>query len=246
MKSKLKVGIDINEILRAKWLQFDRYYVEEFGEDGVPKDKPYSYNYFETYEWKNTIKVIKELKEPGEMPENINPIDYQIDDSGNALADNFLFKVPEKIELTPKEVYNTFIYEDYCFEIHGSAPIMYKNMDVDVDKFYMKYKDTVDFILMSKENRFSIPPTLFFLSKMNSRFNNIMFFDDEKDMWKSCDILITTNPDLLNSVPFGKMCIKVNRPYNESINNKLITILQLVELIDNKLFEKIIKYKKIK
>ena len=27
---KIKVGISIDEILRAKWLQFDRYYVQEF------------------------------------------------------------------------------------------------------------------------------------------------------------------------------------------------------------------------
>ena len=37
--SKVKVGIDINEILRARWLQFDRFYVQEYGEDQVPEDQ---------------------------------------------------------------------------------------------------------------------------------------------------------------------------------------------------------------
>ena len=43
------VGIDIDEILRAKWLQFDKYYVEEFGLDGVPKEQEYVYDFFNNF-----------------------------------------------------------------------------------------------------------------------------------------------------------------------------------------------------
>ena len=42
MKNKLRIGIDINEVLRSTWLQFDRYYYEQFGNEGIP-DKPYVY-----------------------------------------------------------------------------------------------------------------------------------------------------------------------------------------------------------
>jgi hypothetical protein len=241
---KIKVGIDINEILRAKWLQFDRFYVQEFGEDGVPKEQPYQYDFFKTYQWNETHEIQKELKEPEEMPEDINPLDYALDDSGEAPADTFLFKKGEKKVLSPKEVYNRFMYEDYCFEIHASAPIMYKGMDLHVNNFYLKYGNTADFTLFSVENRFSIPPTLFFLSKMTSRFKNYQFVDKPLDMWNDVDVLITTDPEILMlGAPWGKKLIKLKRPYNENIPMGSIEVLQLADLIDDEKFEKIIKYK---
>ena len=54
---KIKVGISIDEILRAKWLQFDRYYVQEFGEDGVP-DNPYVYDFFNNYKFNDIVEKI--------------------------------------------------------------------------------------------------------------------------------------------------------------------------------------------
>ena len=61
MSKKLMIGIDINEVLRAKWIQFDKYYIEEFGEGGAPKGNPYVYDYFNSYEFKDTVEVEKEL-----------------------------------------------------------------------------------------------------------------------------------------------------------------------------------------
>lgn len=241
--SKSRIGIDINEVLRARWLQFDRFYSQEFGED--QHVSTYVYDLFNGYKWEDKIEVIKELKEPEDMPENINPLDYQVDGkTGEANADIFLFKKPEEIKLSAKEVYNRFMYEDYCFEIHGSAPIMYKNMDVHVKNFYLKYSEKADFVVMSVENHFSIPPTLFFLSK-TCRFKEYLFVDNAVDMWKHCDILITTDPEILKlGTPWGKKLIKLKRPYNESINVGNIEVLQIADLIDNPDFEKIIKYKK--
>ena len=197
--SKLKVGIDINEVLRARWLQFDRYYVQEFGEDSVPKDQAYVFDLFENYKWEDTVEEVKELKEPEDMPEDINPLEYQVDNNGEAEADIFLFKKTEEVKLTAKQVYNRFMYEDYLLEIHGSAPFMYRGMDLDVNNFLEKYGDTVDFVALSVENKFSIPPTLFFLSKMSSRFKNIAFVDKAEDMWNHTDVLITTNPEILDA-----------------------------------------------
>jgi|GEM_PF-1298097 len=243
--NKKNVGIDIDEILRAKWLQFDKYYVEEFGLDGVPKEQEYVYDFFNNYKFNDVEEIIKELKEPEDIPENISPLEYQLNDKNEAPADFLLFKKENKIKLTSKEVYNRFMYEDYLFEIHGSAPMMYRNMDVDGNKFYDKYCDTVNFTLFSVENRFSIPPTLFFLSKIKSRFENIRFVKKSIEMWNNIDILITTDPEILKlGTPWFKKLIKVKRPYNEKFNSYSMEILQIAELIENKDFEKIIKYKK--
>lgn len=244
-KKKIRIGIDINEIFRAKWIQFDRYYVEEFGDKDVTEEN-YVFDFFENYKWESTSEMVKELKEPEDMPENINPIDYQIDrETGEAPADFALFKKSENVELTPKEVYNRFMYQDYLLEIHGLAPFMYKNMDVDVTKFYLKYRDHVDFTVMSVENELSIPPTLFFMSKMVSKFNNYRFVDDSLKMLEYVDILITTDPKILNSdIPEGKKVIKLSRPYNVDSKNGCIEneILQINDLNSNVEFEKLINF----
>jgi hypothetical protein len=243
--SKLSIGIDINEILRAKWLQFDRFYAQEFGEEGIPKEYPYSYDFFKDYQWKDTIETIKELKEPEEMPDNINPTHFQVDEkTGEADADTFLFKKSEEVNISAKEVYNRFMYEDYCFEIFGSATMMYKGMDLQVNNFLEKYQKFVDFTVMSVENKFSIPPTLFFLSKITSRFKNYRFVNEAHQMWDYVDVLITSDPELLKmGTPWGRKLIKIKRPYNENIKAGSLEVLQINDLFENPEFEKIIKYK---
>lgn len=240
MNKKLKIGIDINETLRAKWLQFDRFYVTEFGEEGVPEE-PYVYDFFKHYKWEDRKEVVNILKE--DAPEDINPKFYQVDEkTGEAQADPFLFK-KEEHELTAKEVYNKFMYEDFLFEIYGSAPIMYKNMDVDLKKFFKKYSNHVDFFILSKENWFSIPPTLFFLSKCNLRFKNYKFCESNVEMWEDVDVLITTDPELLTNIPENKKVVKLKRPYNQDIENDF-DLLHINDLIENKEFQKIINYEK--
>lgn len=245
--TKKRVGIDINEILRARWLQFDRYYDQEFGGEDEPQPEIYSYDFFNDYRWEDTVETEQELKEPDEMPDNINPIHYQLNDDGKSDADAFLFKKEKKTELTAREIYNRFMYQDFLFEIHGSAPMMYRNMDVDVNNFLMKYENNVDFTVLSVENKFSIPPTLFFLSKIQARFKNYVFVEKSMNMWKHVDVLITTDPEILKyGSPWGKKLIKLNRPYNEDINAGDMEALQIKDLIEDKKFQKIIKYKKSK
>jgi len=245
--SKLRIGIDIDEVLRAKWLQFDRFYAQEFGEEDIPEEQPYVYDLFKDYPWKDITEKVKEMREPEDTPDTINPIDYQLDETGEAPADFLIFKKEEEVKLSAKEVYNRFMYEDYLFEINAAAPIMYKGMDLHVNNFLQKYEDFADFVVMSPENRFSIPPTLFFLSKMSCRFREYIFVDKATDMWKNVDVLITTDPEILNlGAPWGKKLIKLNRPYNEKIKAGSLEVLQIAELIENSDFEKLVKYKKTK
>jgi len=209
---KLVIGIDIDEVLRHKWLQFDRYYAAEYGEDDIP-EQPYCFDYFKHYKWEDTVEKENYLNE--DIPDDINPLDYQIDkETGEAPVDAIAFR-SGSTELTAKEVYNRFMYQDFLFEIYGSAPIMYKQMDLHVERFYRKYKDTVDFIIVSKENSLSIPSTMFFLSRMFSRFKNYKFVETTEEKWEGIDVLITTDPEILDAgTPDGKKVIKLARPYN--------------------------------
>ncbi|MFW6242701.1 MAG: hypothetical protein ACOC2W_00920 [bacterium] len=242
---KVNVGIDIDEIFRAKWLQFDKYYVEEFGEDGVPENEPYVFDFFEHYKWEDTVEETRELKELEDMPEDINPQFYQVDnETGEALADDLIFKKKEKNLITAREMYDRFMYEDYLFELHGSAPLMYKGMDLHINNLLLKYCEKVNFIVKSVENRLTIPPTLFFLSRMSSRFDKYEFVSNANELWKNVDVLITTNPELIKKgPPLGKKLIKLDRPYNKDLGDCDLTALHLNDLNGNKKFEKIIKYK---
>jgi len=242
--SKKVIGIDINEVLRYRWLQFDRFYVDEFGEAGVP-EIAYVYDFWKEYEWKDKEETTNFLKE--DLPEDISPLDYKIDEeTGEAPVDSFAFSAETNI-VEAREIYKRFMYEDFLFEIHGSAPMMYKGLDKDLENFYTKFKDQFDIKIVSKENWFSIPPTLFFLSKCMPRITNYNFVESNEEVWNGVDILITTDPELLVDVPRGKKVIKVQRPYNENLKTKTkIEIFQIVDLLGSKEFEKIIGYKKQK
>ena len=239
---KIKIGIDINEVLRARWVQFDKYYVEEFGEEGVPEE-PYVYDFFNGYKWEDKVEKTDYLNE--DLPDDINPLDYQVDkETGKAPVDHLAFKT-KKAKLTAKEVYNRFMYEDYVLEIHGSAPVMYKQMDLHIEKFYLKYFDHADFVLKSQENWFSIGSTLFFLSKIRSRFKKYHFVENKDEMWEDIDVLITTDPEIIDGeIPDGKKVIKLERPYNTKSQKGAIDdkILQIHDLNGNEKFEKIINY----
>lgn len=243
---KIRIGIDIDEVLRAKWLQFDKYYAAEFGEDNIPESVGYTHDFFGSYPWNDMQEKTRYLKEPEDIPENINPLDYQKDQNENeAPADFAIFKPEEKTNLTAKDVYNRFMYEDYLLELHGSAPMMYKNMDLHINTFLQKYDHFVDFTIISKENWFSIPPTLFFLSKIMSRFKRYIFVDEFKDYWKrGHDLIITANPDVINAKPKTKKHIKLDRPYNKEVDSgEIKDILHLNDLSTNEEFEKLVKYK---
>ncbi|MFA5366499.1 MAG: hypothetical protein WC333_01055 [Dehalococcoidia bacterium] len=240
--NKPRVGIDINEVVRARWFQFDKFYIQEFGEEGAPKDRVY--DLFSNYKWEDGVEITKELREPGEMPDGINPTDYQVNEkTGEAPADIFLFKKGEE-KLTAKEKFNRFIYEDFVYEIHGSAPLIYKGLDLHLKEFCFKYRDSAEISILSVENVFSIPSTLFFLSKIASRFNNYCFLDKAIDMWKHADVLITSDPELIVlGAPWGKKLIKVVRPYNRELKKGSTDVANFNELLNNENFEKIIRYK---
>ncbi len=250
--NKLRIGIDINEVLRARWLQFDKYYYEEFGDGGIP-EQPYVYDFFNTYKWSGISETTKFLKEPEDMVDDINPQYYQLDENGNALADSFLFEPTEEIKLSAQEVYNRFLYQDYVFEIFGSAQRMYKQLDLHFKNFCIDYGDDNDIVIVSKENFFSIVPTLHFLSMIGSRATKYVFTESNEEIWDNIDILVTADPELLNNVPEDKYVIKVMRPFNVDIK-KDFEIMEINDLnkleepfnidVNSKEFELYTEYKK--
>jgi hypothetical protein len=234
--NKIKIGIDIDEVIRAKWLQFDRYYNSEFG-DETEFEAKYTNNFFKDYPWKEITETVNYLKD--EIPD-ISPIDYQLNDNGKCEADNFLFN-KETVTLSKEDVYKRFLYEDYLFEIFGSAPQMYRNIDLDLNKFCDKYSNDCEITIFSREEDISISPTLFFLSKFKMKFRNYFFIKKYDEVIDKFNLIITANPEIT------KVCDKNNikhillsRPYNSEIKTQSLTYLHVNDLIDNELFESLL------
>ena len=227
---KKVIGIDINEVLRSRSMQFDRFYAQEFGEEGCPpSDDPYKFDLRNDYVWKDGEETTNFLNE--DLPDDISPIDYAIDEeTGESPIDSMAFK-PESKMVTADEKYKRFMYEDFNFEIHGSASPVYKGLDKHLELFYKTYKDQFDIKIVSKENWFSMPPTLFFLSKVMPRIKEYKFCETNEEIWDSVDILITTDPDLLNR-PAEKKVVKLTRPYNDELEADFDG-LQIIDFIEN-------------
>lgn len=233
------IGIDINEVLRSRSLQFDRFYADEFGEDGCPPDSdPYKFDLRNDYVWEDGEETTSFLNE--DLPDDISPKDYQVDEeTGEAPVDALAFQ-PETITVTADEKFKRFMYEDFLYEIHGSAPPMYKGMERHIEAFFTKYSKDFEIRIISKENWFTIPPTLFFLSKLMPRIRTYSFPETNEEVWDSVDILITADPELINR-PTEKRVIKITRPFNEDLDSDL-DVLQVFDLVDDKNFQSLIGY----
>jgi hypothetical protein len=228
--TKIKLGIDINEILRAKWLQFDRFYVQEHGfttnengddvPNGVTTDENgqfNTYDYLNHYEFKQKDEDVFFLKDENEVPEDISPMEYIVDEeTGVAPIDKFITD-KETTTFTPQQLFERFMYDEYVYEIHGSAPKTYQNADVDMFAFMVKYKEYFEYVLVSKEKATSVSPTLFFLSKLRLNFKEIFFANNDSEIWSKVDWMLTTDPGIISSKGENQKAIKVATPYNVDV-----------------------------
>jgi len=136
---------------------------------------------------------------------------------------------------------NKFMYVDAALEIFGHAGETKLNSVEHLNQLHNIIEDMGHIpIVISRELNNSKPSTLFFLSKLSAKINNIIFVRDYEKKWDHVDILITANPHILDMKPKGKISIKVINGYNKN-NFSDFTIVDLKELVDDKkLLEKIL------
>ena len=133
------------------------------------------------------------------------------------------------------------MYVDAALEIFGHAGEVKLNSVEHLNQLHNLIEDLGHTpIVISKELNNSKPATLFFLSKLSSKINNIIFVRDYDKKWDHVDVLITANPEALKSKKTGKISIKVINDYNKDIDSDY-TIVDLKELLeDNNTLEKIL------
>lgn len=117
--------------------------------------------------------------------------------------------------------YYNFIYNDYAFELYGKCGLCSRNLDSELNTWTEKTLKDIDtdkeisvMFVSSKEYGLSIGNTYFFLSKTGTKIREVYLPTDSNTIWEKCDVLITANPDLLDSKPEKKVSIKITTDYN--------------------------------
>ena len=143
------------------------------------------------------------------------------------LLEHFNFKEGE-------EELNKLLYVDASLEIFGHAGEVKLNSVEHLNQLHNIIEDMGHTpVVISKELNNSKPATLFFLSKLSTKVNNIIFVRDYDKKWDHVDVLITANPTTLNSKPNDKISIKVINHYNKNCDSDY-TIVDIKELLDDK------------
>ena len=164
--------------------------------------------------------------EEGDETEEQKEIKERVIDTLN-LLDHFHFKEGE-------EELNKLLYVDASLEIFGHAGEVKLNSVEHLNQLHNIIEDMGHTpVVISKELNNSKPATLFFLSKLSAKVNNIIFVRDYDKKWDHVDVLITANPTTLNSKPNDKISIKVINHYNKNCDSDY-TIVDIKELLDDK------------
>ena len=136
------------------------------------------------------------------------------------------------------EEYISFIYEEFAMQIFGHAPSSELSTFYTLSDLMKKYKDKVEFLLISKQIGKTKPATLFFVSKFGCEIDKVVFYNKltESKIWDEFDVLVTASPDLL-SQDKNKTLIKFERTYNSSLETE--HSIQSLKELDEKI-EKLI------
>jgi hypothetical protein len=121
----------------------------------------------------------------------------------------------KKIDKTTVE---EFLYEKCTLEIFGYANEEISS-GVDTLNNLILENPEYEFYLISREVGLSVPSTLFFLSKTKCMVQNIKFIKEFKSFWDFVDVGITDRPEIIKSKPKNKVCVKVNKNYNNSYDS---------------------------
>ncbi len=143
--------------------------------------------------------------------------------------------------LSPKQVLQKFIYEDYPFQIFGLAQ-EYEGATELFNRIqgYGRQKGFFETVLLSTVQKQAIPATFNFLGKYHSRAKNIVFVDREEDKIEHCDVLIDAHPRALQSVTNDKFVIRIARDWNQ-YDNIEYTYGSLKEVLASGILDKLFK-----
>ena len=193
------IGFSIDGVVRDRFTQFDKMYRKKFikNEQLVKMDEFFRY-----------------LPEEEESDSEISRIQSMVDEKIKYPIDTYDLKNHYKFENS--EEFQNFVNQDYVFEIYGSAPPVAKSMDkINRLQKIGEANKSYETVLISDEEEQAIQATFHFLAKSACRIKKLIFEKDKSRLWDYCDIIITDNPELLESKPKDKISVKILADYNQ-------------------------------
>lgn len=132
--------------------------------------------------------------------------------------------------------FNKFLFSEASLEIFGHSDQLEGNLVTYLNRFVMDIKDDEEHsvILINREMDKAIPATLFFLSKLSCKIEEIKFVNEYSKVWDNVDIIITATPNILDTKPEGKKTIKIKSSYNEKSKSDY-EFDKLTDLINNEI-----------
>lgn len=120
---------------------------------------------------------------------------------------------------------NEFIYIDYPYEIFGCAKTIDKDLPVEINNWMveMTNREDEEFMVVYyslNEEYLTIQSSYFFLSKIGTRVREIFFPRDINEIWNRCDVVITTNDEVLKAKPSDKKSVKIINTVNKDSDVK--------------------------
>jgi hypothetical protein len=209
----MKIAIEINDIIRNVFLKASQVY-EKFYLDSENEEITSEYDE-NNDEW--VINESEKFEYGLNLP--VNSLD---------LINHFKFKNNE-------DLYD-FFYVDFPMQIFGHAPSVSANTFNIINDLYVNLRDNNEISLISDEMGKSKPATLFFLSKYGSMIENIKFYSNVTidKIINEFDIIITSNPNIIQNKNNRPIIVKYNTPYNIDLvsDYDINSVLEIEPLIN--------------
>jgi hypothetical protein len=204
----MKIGIDINGVLRDTIGKFEQTYEKFMIEKNEEMDNLMNLELSGDTFNEDSFEVIDEIKKSDFKYEKISEI------TSLNLTSHYSFK--------DKEEYYNFLYEEFAMAIFGHAGSSEYSTFNYLSEIYTNLRDEHDLIIVSDEIGKSKPATLFFLSKFGCLLEQIKFFNTvtENNIINELDILLTANPNLLLKKYDKTKVIKFDTVYNSTIGTE--------------------------
>ena len=196
----MRIGIEINGVLRTTIGQFTQLYEKHMIEEGDHDGKT-----FELDMSGNTEELVSKEEFEYKLLSDVTSLN---------LMEHFTFK-------DENELYS-FMYEDFAMQIFGHAGSTETYTFNDLNDMYLKYRDNNELLIVSDEMGRSKPASLFFLSKFGCLLEKVKFYSKStiNSLWDEIDVLLTANPSLILEKPKNKTVVKYNTSYNKNVKSE--------------------------
>lgn len=200
----MRIGIDVNGVLRDTIGKFDQLYTKHLIEK---EDDDLSNPTYEIDMSGNTIPILPDTEK----------FEYK------KISEVSSLKMDSHYNFKNSEELFSFMYEEYAMELFGHAPSTEMATFNMLNEFYLSQRNDNEIIVVSSEIGKSKPSTLFFLSKFGCLVEKVIFFSEvtKNSMWDQVDVLLTANPSLLLEKPNDKIVVKFTTDYNKQIDSEL-------------------------